>query len=79
MVMYVFLGLTEQKAARRAIDFWYRRLRDDMSLMGFLKRCRRGSGKKKGSKVTDFFVVYRGPSPKPRKNRKVDAEEEEKS
>jgi hypothetical protein len=80
MVMYVFLGLNEAKAARKAIDFWYRRLRDQMSLMDFLKRCRRGSGKRPGSESTDFFVVYRGPSPAARKRRKKrDDAEEEKS
>ena len=67
MAMYIFRGLDDRRAARRALDFWYRRMRDQMSLMDFLGRCRRGSAKDaRGESIR--FVVYRGPAPVPERS-----------
>lgn len=62
MVMYIFRGFDDRRAARRALDFWYRRMRDQMSLMDFLGYCRRGSGKDASGEAI-CYIVYRGPAP----------------
>lgn len=67
MVMYIFRGFDDRRAARRALDFWYRRMKDQMSLMNFLGFCRRGSGRDANGE-TIRYVVYRGPAPAARQN-----------
>lgn len=62
MVMYVFRGCDGRAAVRRALDFWYRRMRSRLSLMEFLGFCRRGSGENANGE-TVHYVVYRGPAP----------------
>ena len=53
-----FVGLTLQKAGRRAIDFWYKELFEKYTLVEFLSNC---SWKKI---EIGFLITYKGPQPK---------------
>jgi hypothetical protein len=67
MAMYIFRGHDDRRAARRALDFWYRRMKDQISLMDFLRCCRRGCAKDAQGELISF-VVYRGPAPPPERS-----------
>lgn len=57
MIKVEFVGLDKQKAVRRALDFWYRKLFGTLTLEEFIKKC---TWKKLDR---DYVVTYRGPKP----------------
>ncbi len=59
MLVKVFNARNKRRAVRKAIDFWYKELRDDHRLLDFLNMC-------KWKKIEEavFMVTYRGPEPK---------------
>ncbi|MHA2216323.1 MAG: hypothetical protein ACXACY_10315 [Candidatus Hodarchaeales archaeon] len=57
MVAIKFVGLNKRKVAKKALDFWYRKYRDNYTLVDFFSKC---VLKIEGS---DFTITYIGPSP----------------
>lgn len=56
MTVY-FVGLSKNRAVRKAMDFWYKNFRNFKVLKDFFSYC---SLVKRG---VEFIVVYRGPKP----------------
>jgi len=56
MIVKNFAASTLQKAARKALDFWYKEYFDRCTLIEFLHKCtwKRVKG--------GFIVVYKGPT-----------------
>jgi len=57
MIIKQFVGLDKNKAARRALDYWYKNFLDVLTLKDFISKCswRQGEG--------EVIVTYRGPEP----------------
>jgi hypothetical protein len=58
MIIKQFVGFDLNRATRKALDFWYKKLSRDINLMDFIHMCR-------WTKRAEIYVViYRGPEPK---------------
>jgi hypothetical protein len=62
MAVYVFFGLNRQKATRKAIDFWYRHMKNKMDLVAFLKCCRL-IVQSTNMLSKEYLVIYNGEPP----------------
>jgi len=57
MIKKEFIGLDKNKALRKALDFWYKNFREEISLKNFISYC---SCRIQG---IDTIITYRGPAP----------------
>jgi hypothetical protein len=57
MIKKEFVGLNKNKAAKKAIDYWYKNFLNIITLRDFLIKC---TWKKEGGET---IVIYRGPAP----------------
>ncbi len=56
--MVEFYGLSKRSVFKKALDFWYKELRDKMTLNDFAKHCVWKLGQ------DHYVVIYKGPDPK---------------
>lgn len=54
MIITKFIDKELHRAARKALDFWYKKMRDECTLLDFIENC---SWRKSGSV---YVVTYRG-------------------
>lgn len=68
MAVYVFPGADEREVLRKAVNFWHKRFGEAMTLMDFLKRCRRAVAVRPPKKEPELFIIYQGPRPPSRRS-----------
>lgn len=54
MVIITFVGKDLRRVACKALDFWYKKMRDKHTLLDFIKKC---IWKRSGN---TYIVIYRG-------------------